>query len=192
MIFFTFIVCQVNSWAPVLAAQHMRSEKINWIGDSSLLAHCQGLPLQLLRAGWRRRMERGGGRCLNYGISFRMHCIYSVPFLFVAPIIRRNSCAWNVICDRGDLRVFFHTVFHSRGDLTVPLPYGKHKRLSQLLLAALLVEKYHLETEYSIPPAPITPTPVAVIKLKSMILEQWWEINTQTHASICSQAQREN
>lgn len=24
---------------------------------------------------------------LNYGISFRMHCIYSVPFLFVAPII---------------------------------------------------------------------------------------------------------
>ncbi|KAI4805230.1 hypothetical protein KUCAC02_009856, partial [Chaenocephalus aceratus] len=51
--------------------------------------------------------------------------------------------------------------------------YGKHKRLSQLLLAALLVEKYHLETEYSIPPAPITPTPVAVIKLKSMIVEQW-------------------
>lgn len=38
----------------------MRSEKINWIGDSSLLAHCQGLPLQLLRTGWRRRMERGG------------------------------------------------------------------------------------------------------------------------------------
>lgn len=59
------------------------------------------------------------------------------------------------------------------GGLTVPLPYGKHKRLSQLLLAALLVEKYHLETEYSIPPAPITPTPVAVIKLKSMILERW-------------------
>ncbi|KAJ4933301.1 hypothetical protein JOQ06_030133, partial [Pogonophryne albipinna] len=51
--------------------------------------------------------------------------------------------------------------------------YGKHKRRSQLLLAALLVEKYHLETEYSIPPAPITPTPVAVIKLKSMIVEQW-------------------
>lgn len=74
----------------------MRSEKINWIGDSSLLAHCQGLPLQLLRAGWRgggRRVAESGGVVLNYGISFRMHCIYSVPFLFVAPIIRRNSCA---------------------------------------------------------------------------------------------------
>lgn len=150
MIFFTFIVCQVNSWAPVLAAQHMRSEKINWIGDSSLLAHCQGLPLQLLRAGWRRRTEPGrragvrcvwGGFVLNYGISFRMHCIYSVPFLFVAPIIRRNSCAWNVICDRGDLRVFFHTVFHRQGALTVPLVYGEHKRLSQLLLAALLARR---------------------------------------------------
>lgn len=140
--------------------------------------------------GWQRRWW-GGHVVLNYGISFRMHCIYSVPFLFVAPIIHRNSCAWNVICDRGDLRVFFHTVFHSRGALTVPLPYGKHKRLSQLLLAALLVQKYHLETEYSIPPAPITPTPVAVIKLKSMILERWWEINMQTRASICSQAQRE-
>lgn len=70
----------------------MRSEKINWMGDSSLLAHCQGLPLQLLRAGWRRVAEQCGV-VLNYGISFRMHCIYSAPFLFVAPIIRRNSCA---------------------------------------------------------------------------------------------------
>lgn len=85
--FYTFIVCQVNSWVPVLAAQHMRSEKINWIGDSSLRAHCQGLPLQLLRAGGGRMAERGGD-VLNYGISFRMHCIYSALFLFVAPIIR--------------------------------------------------------------------------------------------------------
>lgn len=85
--FYTFIVCQVNSWVPVLAAQHMRSEKINWIGDSSLLAHCQGLPLQLLRAGGGKVAERGGD-VLNYGISFRMHCIYSALFLFVAPIIR--------------------------------------------------------------------------------------------------------
>lgn len=76
----------------------MRSEKINWIGDSSLLAHCQGLPLQLLRTGWGGRGEavavaEQGGVVLKYGISFRMHCIYSAPFLFVAPIIRRNSCA---------------------------------------------------------------------------------------------------
>lgn len=113
MIFFTFIVCQVNSWVPVLAAQNMRSEKINWIGDSSLLAYCQGLPLQLLRTGWRRR----GDVVLNDGISFKMHCIYSAPFLFVASIIQRNSCAWNVICDRGDQRVFFLIVFHRRGGL---------------------------------------------------------------------------
>lgn len=83
----------------------MRSEKINWIGDSSLLAHCQGLPLQLLRTGCvcvsgggegeeeAVAVAKRGGVVLNYGISFRMHCIYSAPFLFVAPIIRRNSCA---------------------------------------------------------------------------------------------------
>lgn len=82
----------------------------------------------------------------------------------------------------------FSTQYFILGALTVLLPYGKHKRLSQLLLADLLVEKYHLETEHSVPPAPITPTPVAVIKLKSMILERWWEINMQTHASDWSQA----
>lgn len=149
------MVCQVNSWVPVLAAQHMRSEKINWIGDSSLLAYCQGLPLQLLRTGWRRR----GDVVLNYGISFKMHCIYSAPFLFVAPVIRRNSCAWNVICDRGDLRVFFLVVFHRRGGLNGTFCIRWAKEAVTAAVGSLArVEKYHLETEYSIPPAPITPS----------------------------------
>lgn len=112
---------------------------------------------------------------LNYGVLFRMHRIYSGPFLFVAPIILQNSCAWNVICDTAD-------------------PKGSHKGfcfffrwvelssdLSQLLLAAP-VEKYHLENA-TLSSALSNPLASAtVIKSKSMILDQQWEINSQTQA----------
>lgn len=108
-----------------------------------------------------------------------MHRIYSVPFLFVAPIILQNSCAWNVICDTADpkgshkvfllLFIFFFYWVEPSSDL------------SQLLLAAP-VEKYHLENTalsftLSKPLASAT-----VIKSKSMILDQQWEINSQTQA----------
>lgn len=119
---------------------------------------------------------------LNYGVLFRMHRIYSVPFLFVAPIILQNSCAWNVICDtadpKGSHKVSF---FFSSSSFFPPHRVELSSDLSQLLLAAL-VEKYHLEnaalsSNLSSPLASAT-----VIKSKSMILDQQWEINSRTQA----------
>lgn len=124
MIFFTFIVCQVDFRAPVLAAQHIRTERINRKGDLSLLPHCQGLPLLPWEGGTqhvcacvfvRVCLRAIVSMCvvLNYGISFQMRRIYSVPFLFAAPIIQRNSCAWNVICDTADLKGFHKDFFEA-------------------------------------------------------------------------------
>lgn len=103
-----------------------------------------------------------------------MHRIYSVPFLFVAPIILQNSCAWNVICDTADPKgshkgfFFFHWVELSSD-------------LSQLLLAAP-VEKYHLENAALSATLSKPLASATVIKSKSMILDQQWEINSQTQA----------
>ncbi len=97
-----------------------------------------------------------------------MRCIYSVPFLFAAPIIRRNSCALNVICDTADLKGFHQDFFGGRKLQT---------DLSQLLLAAP-VEKYHLENTALSFALFIMLASGTVIKSKSMILDQWQEINS--------------
>lgn len=125
-------------------------------------------------------------------MAFHSECIvFTASHFYLWLLLSGETVVHEMLFVTGVTRECFSTqYFIDEGALTVPLPYGKQKRLSQLLLAALLVEKYHLETEYSIPPAPITPTLVAVIKLKSMILERWWEINMQTLASVCSQEQR--
>lgn len=71
------------------------------------------------------------------------------------------------------MREFAYCKYFPIQALTVPLTYARHEKLSQLVLAAWLQEKYHLETERSVPRAPITPAAVSVIKLKSMIVERW-------------------
>lgn len=108
-------------------------------------------------------------------MAFHSECIvFTASHFYLWLLLSGETVVHEMLFVTGVTRECFSTqYFIDEGALTVPLPYGKQKRLSQLLLAALLVEKYHLETEYSIPPAPITPTLVAVIKLKSMILERW-------------------
>lgn len=108
-------------------------------------------------------------------MAFHSECIvFTASHFYLWLLLSAETVVHEMLFVTGVTCECFSTqYFIVGGALTVPLPYGKHKRLSQLLLAAPLVEKYHLETEHSIPPAPITPTPVAVIKLKSMILERW-------------------
>lgn len=63
-------------------------------------------------------------------------------------------------------------VFHRLAAATVPSAYSEPKRLSQLPLAALLAWRnitWKHSAAFHRPPS--LPTPVAVIKLKSVILE---------------------
>lgn len=107
-------------------------------------------------------------------MAFHSECIvFTASHFYLWLLLSAETVVHEMLFVTGVTCECFSTQYFIAGALTVPLPYGKHKRLSQLLLAALLVEKYHLETEHSIPPAPITPTPVTVIKLKSMILKRW-------------------
>lgn len=179
----------------------MRSEKINWIGDSSLLAHCQGLPLQLLRAGWRRRTEpgrRAGVRCVGGGCFKLWHFIQNALYLQRPIFICGSYYPPKQLCMKCYLwqgwpeSVFPHSISQARGlNCTFSVRWAQ-EAVTAAVGSPASEEKYHLETEHSIPLAPITPTPVAVIKLKSMILERWWEINMQTHARVCSQALGKN
>ncbi len=176
MIFFTFIVCQVDFWAPVLAAQHIRTERINREGDLSLLPHCQGLP-QLPREGG----TDGARECVS---MFTCDCEYVRCFKL-----------WHFISNALYLQrpLFICRSYYPAKQLRIKwfLWHGWPKRISSRFFwrqkaangpvtaaAGSPVEKYHLENTALSFALFIMLASGTVIKSKSMILDQWQEINS--------------